>query len=263
MTTTTTITDEATGRKVLARLATGGRHTTKSLLLVEGDLYVSIGSSCDVCHEESPQRAAIYHYDFDKQVLEPYAKGLRNSVFMANRRKGGEIWATEMGRDFLGDDLPPDEINVIKKDKNYGWPNCYGNNIHDTEFDKNTYIRNPCMEPFETPSQIDLPAHSAPLGIEFLPPNSLSGVWGDYGGNLLVAYHGSWNRTVATGYKIHRFVLDDAGNVLRDDDFISGWLDEKGVLGRPVDVEYSEWQDALFVSDDRAGLVYRIVPPKR
>ncbi len=254
---------QATDRKVLAKLSTGGRHTSRSLLLVGNALYVANGSSCDVCHEEDAQRAAIWRYDLDTQTFELYARGLRNSVFLTKRDTTDEIWATEMGRDFLGDELPPDEINVIEKDKNYGWPVCYGKNIHDTVFDKNTYIRNPCMEPFETPSKIDLPAHSAPLGLYFLPLTSASGKWSSYSGDLLVAYHGSWNRTEPTGYKIRRFVLDDAGNVIKDEDFLSGWLDDSSVLGRPVDIEYSASTEDLYISDDRAGLVYRVTAPKQ
>ena len=82
-------------------------------------------------------------YDFNTEKLEEFARGLRNSVFMAIHPVSGDIWATEMGRDLLGDNTPPDEINIIKKDSNYGWPICYGKNIHDDSFDKNTYIRNP------------------------------------------------------------------------------------------------------------------------
>jgi len=106
-----------------------------------------------------------------------------------------DIWATEMGRDMLGDGTPPDELNIIKKGGNYGWPICYGKNIHDTEFDKNTYFRNPCMEPFETPSYIDIPAHSVPLGLAFIPDSWPT----EYHNDLLVAYHGSWNRSTPTG----------------------------------------------------------------
>ena len=218
-------------------------------------MLLSIGSSCDVCIETDPMRAAVYEIGFNGHP-QPFATGLRNSVFLT--QKDGQVWATEMGRDFLGDDLPPDEINIIQEGKNYGWPNCYGKNIHDTVFDKNTYIRNPCMEPFETQSLIDLPAHSAPLGLAFVP--SGKGWPKEYEGNLLVAYHGSWNRTVPTGYAIRRFVLDGKKNVLKDEDFVSGWLTEKGVLGRPVDLKFAS-DGMLYVSDDRAGLVYRIAPP--
>ncbi len=259
-----TIKQNVSDNVVLTKLPTGGRHTTRSVVLDpngEG-ILVSIGSSCDVCHEQDSRRAAIYRYDFANKTFESYATGLRNSVFMARKDDTSEIWATEMGRDYLGDDIPPDEINIIKQGKNYGWPNCYGHNIHDTQFDKNTYIRNPCMEPVGPPSHIDLQAHSAPLGLAFVPTNP--DWWpASYRGNLFVAYHGSWNRSVPTGYKIHRFELDSDGNVLKDEDFLTGFITAKGeVLGRPADVEFG-WDGALYISDDRTGVVYRIMPPKR
>ena len=183
--------------------------------------------------------------------MKEYARGLRNTVFFTWDEKG-RMWGTDMGRDYLGDDLPPDEINILSEDKNYGWPICYGKNIHDTNFDKNVYIRAPCEEPFETPAFIDLPAHSAPLGLAFIPVG-----WPrEYAGNLLVAYHGSWNRSVPTGYKIARITFDAAGNYIGAEDFMTGWLVEKGVIGRPVDLLVN--QGVLYISDDRAGVIYKV-----
>ncbi len=160
-----------------------------------------------------------------------------------------------MGRDLLGDNIPPDEINIIEEGKNYGWPICYGKNIHDDQFDKNTYIRNPCMEPFETPSSIDLQAHSAPLGLAFFPEEG----WPEeYWHDLLVAYHGSWNRTEPTGYKIVRMRLDNEGKYEATEDFITGWLNGKNeALGRPVDILIQPG-GLMYISDDKAGVIYRI-----
>ncbi|MFZ2189755.1 MAG: PQQ-dependent sugar dehydrogenase [Candidatus Magasanikiibacteriota bacterium] len=241
-------------------LPKGGRHTSRSLVFdKEGQLYVSIGSTCDVCQEKDEQIATIMKVNVALKKLEPLAKGLRNSVFMTLNYQSGDIWATEMGRDLLGDDLPPDEINIINTKTtstyNYGWPICYGKNIHDTQFDKNTYFRNPCEEPFETPSFIDLPAHSAPLGLTFVPNNSK---WpSEYKNNLFVAFHGSWNRSTPTGYKVVRIILDEKNNFVRQEDFISGWLTGKGALGRPVDLVFG-LDGALYISDDKAGVIYRI-----
>jgi glucose/arabinose dehydrogenase len=248
-----------TNKKKLFDLPAGGTHSTRTIIFEpypnQNKMLVSIGSSCNVCNEADQRRAKILEYDFDTGKVETFAKGLRNSVFMAIHPVSGKIWATEMGRDLLGDDIPPDEINIIEKGKNYGWPNCYGQNIHDDNFDKNTYIRNPCMEPFETPAHIDLQAHSAPLGLAFIPEEG----WPeDYWYNMLVSYHGSWNRTVPTGYKVVRFKLDSKGNYLGQEDFITGWIKDGKVYGRPVDILVQPG-GTIFISDDKAGVIYKVV----
>lgn len=252
------ITKKVAAKKTIARLPAGGRHWTRSLMFrpwpASEELLVSIGSSCDVCHEQDETRGTIMSMKADGSEQKSFATGLRNSVFMAIHPVSGDIWATDMGRDGLGDDLPPDEINIIKNETFYGWPICYGKNIHDTAFDKNTYIRNPCQEPFETPSHIDIPAHSAPLGLAFVPEEGWPEDWWY---DLIVAYHGSWNRSEPTGYKLVRYNLDEKGTVLGTEDFVSGWLTPKGALGRPVDIVIQPG-GTMFVSDDKAGVVYKI-----
>jgi glucose/arabinose dehydrogenase len=249
----------ATNGRKLVDLPAGGIHVTRTLMFLpapdQDRLLVSIGSSCNVCRENDPERASVYSLNYDGSDFRLFSSGLRNTVFMSIHPVTGKIWATEMGRDFLGDDLPPDEINILQQDKNYGWPICYGKNIHDSDFDQNTYIRNPCMEPFEIPSYIDVPAHSAPLGLAFFPEEG----WPeDYWYNLLVAYHGSWNRSVPDGYKIVRYKLDAQGNVLGSEDFISGWLpvNSDQAYGRPVDILIQPG-GTIFVSDDKAGIIYK------
>ncbi|MEK7211401.1 MAG: PQQ-dependent sugar dehydrogenase [Patescibacteria group bacterium] len=242
-------------KQKLADLPGGGNHFTRTLGFgPNGRLYVSIGSDCNVCNESDARRAKIYSMNPDGSDFKEVARGLRNSVFFI-WDDAGRMLATEMGRDLLGDDTPSDEINIIEEGKNYGWPICYGQNVHDTDFDKNTYIRNPCMTPFETPSFIDIPAHSAPLGLAFSPADG----WPEeYAGNLFVAYHGSWNRSAPTGYKIVRYKFDAAGNPLPAEDFITGWLkDDGGVYGRPVDI-LAEPYGVIYISDDKAGVIYRV-----
>lgn len=232
------------------------RHKTRSLLLLPDNdtLLVSIGSSCNVCHEKGMQ-GKIMAYSIRNKTFTEYARGLRNAVFMTIDPVQGKIFATEMGRDGLGDTVPPDELNRIEEGKNYGWPICYGNNIHDTEFDTNTYIRNPCMVPFETPSFIDLEAHSAPLGLAFIPEEG----WPeDYWYDLLVAYHGSWNRSEPTGYKVVRLRFDAKGVYGGTEDFITGWLTKEGTkIGRPVDIMVFPGGTA-YISDDEKGVVYKL-----
>ncbi len=240
-------------------------HFTRSLLLLpdQNTLLISVGSSCNACVENDMMRGRIMAYTISTSKMTEYARGLRNSVFMAINPTDGKLYATEMGRDGLGDEIPPDEINIIEPGKDYGWPNCYSKNVHDDVYDTKTYIRNPCMEPFETPSFIDIQAHSAPLGLAFMPSD-----WGVTASapasptsttSLFVAFHGSWNRTVPTGYKITKITLDSAGNYVSIEDFITGWLTADGQkIGRPVAVTFGLDKN-LYISDDVAGNIYRVV----
>ena len=248
----------ATHKQKIAGLPPGGRHFTRSLLFLppprEDRLLISVGSSCDVCEEKDWRYAKILAVDVvgEGASLEPFASGLRNSVFMAAHPVTGHVWATEMGRDNLGDDLPPDEINLILKGSHYGWPYCYGKRLHDDRFDPGGTHREFCKDTI--PSFIDIPAHSAPLGLAFFPAQ-----WPkEFRHNLLVAFHGSWNRTIPTGYKVVRYKLDAAGNFEDVEDFITGWLTPEGALGRPVDILISPG-GVIYISDDKAGVVYRVV----
>lgn len=234
---------KATNKKKIIDLPSGSGHFTRSLLFNGDKLLISIGSSCNVCNEKDSRRASIMISNPDGSDLKTFASGLRNSVFMTKNPVTGDVWATEMGRDLLGDDIPPDEINIIREG-NYGWPICYGKNVHDTEFDKNAYIRNPCSDDQAHPSLIDIPAHSAPLGLAF------------WKGSLLVAFHGSWNRSVPTGYKIVK-IDPKTGKI---EDFITGWLKGKEALGRPVDILVRD-DKTIFVSDDKSGVVYKLDTP--
>lgn len=248
------------GEQVLDLPTKGGGHFTRTLGFgPDGALYVSIGSSCNVCREEDGRRAAILRYDPETGRSDVFARGLRNAVFFTWDFIRGRMWATEMGRDWLGDDLPPDEANLIAGGGDYGWPVCYGKNIHDTDFDKNVYIRDPCAD--KMPSVIDIPAHAAPLGLAFIPEEARlpdgQGWPEDYWYDLLVAYHGSWNRSQPTGYKVVRHTFDAHGNYQGAEDFITGWLTAAGALGRPVDIIVQPGGVA-YLSDDKAGVIYKV-----
>ena len=252
-------TDTAENKRKIINLPSGDGHWTRTIMETPSDgnekteLLISVGSSCNVCNETDNRRAKVLVADLDGSNVRDYATGLRNSVFMAIHPVNGEIWATENGRDKLGDDLPPDEINILKIGGNYGWPICYGDNIHDSDFDKNQYIQDPCNSKIKPHIQIQ--AHSAPLGLAFIPEEGWpENMWH----NLIVAYHGSWNRTEPTGYKLVRYRLDTDGNLLGEEDFITGWLSSDGVLGRPVDI-IIEPGGTMFISDDKAGVIYRVL----
>ena len=272
----------------IANLPDGGRHFTRTIAfgpnfredplltgqrgrdtLADTKLYISVGSSCDVCVEtETWKRAAILESDPEGSFTAEFAGGLRNSVFFTFHPETKEMWATDMGRDNLGDNLPPEEINIIKvatKDhkygaRRYGWPFCYGNKVTDTTFkpDKVERIDIPRDCSQTEPATIELPAHSAPLGLAFIDNNYK---WpSEYKNSLLVAYHGSWNRSEPTGYKIVRLVVDKSGGVSKTEDFVSGWLKSKEeILGRPVDLKFDS-DSNLYISDDAAGIIYRVQP---
>jgi glucose/arabinose dehydrogenase len=247
---------QATNKEKIIDLPPGGRHFTRTLLFLpppqQQRLLISVGSNCNVCEEKDWRYAKILVADASGANLETYASGLRNSVFMARHPLTNHIWATEMGRDYLGDNLPPDEINIIIEGENYGWPWCYGKRVHDEQFDPSGSRRGFCRDTI--PAFIDLPAHSSPLGLAFFPK-----AWPqEFRYNLLVAYHGSWNRTEPTGYKVVRYRLDAAGNPMDAEDFITGWLTSKGALGRPVDILIKD-DGTIFISDDKAGVVYRVI----
>lgn len=249
----------ATYKETLTTFPTGDGHFTRTLHMhPDGKrLLISVGSSCNVCDEDDPRRATILAFQIDTQKMSTIATGLRNTVFMATDPVTGEVWGTENGRDIIGDDIPPDEVNSISEGKNYGWPICYGANIHDTDFDNRQYIRDPCSD--ATPPHIELQAHSAALGLAFIPEEG----WpANMKNDVLIAYHGSWNRSVPTGYKVVRFDLNETRNAISGPiDFLTGFLppdtatDE--AIGRPVGILTEPW-GIVFVSDDRAGAIYRV-----
>lgn len=235
----------------LLTFPTGGHSTRTIDFGPDGLLYISVGSSCNVCRESDPHRAAVWTYNTSTGEYRSYASGLRNSVFFIWHQQ--QLWATENGRDLIGDDLPPDEVNVLTNGGDYGWPNCYGQRVLDTTFDDSTTAATRCVN--SVPAKIDLQAHSAPLGLSFLT----STAWpSDWQGDLIVAYHGSWNRSVPTGYKLVRQEFKPDGSYSGVNDFVTGWLTSDGALGRPVDV--IEHDNALYVSDDKANLIYVITP---
>ncbi|KKQ98462.1 MAG: L-sorbosone dehydrogenase [Candidatus Woesebacteria bacterium GW2011_GWB1_39_12] len=241
--------------KVLFSLSGGGRHFTRTIKILEDKIYTSVGSSCDTCQEKDWQRASILVSNLDGGDLKVFAKGLRNTVFFVFDNSG-RIWGNEMGRDFLGDNLPPDELNVIETESpsttlrtmDYGWPWCYGDRIRDTKF-RGSESLDFCSK--TVPSVFNYPAHIAPLGLTFIDSDLFSK---EDQGSLLSAFHGSWNSSVPVGYKIVKLEVDE-GKVTGMEDFITGFIKGKEILGRPVDLIFDK-DGVLFISDDKADLIY-------
>jgi glucose/arabinose dehydrogenase len=230
---------------------TSGHSTRTVLFLADGRMVVSIGSSCNVCEESDPRRAAIVVYDGSQADHERlFATGLRNAVGLALHTDTGQLWATNNGRDLMGDDRPPDTIERIQEGGDHGWPGCHSGRIIDPRFghpDSCQGVRPPALE---------LQAHSAPLGLVFYDAEQFPA---KFSGDLFVAYHGSWNRSTPTGYKIVRVHFRSGQPTGLVEDFATGWLDPDSfdVSGRPVGLEVGP-DGALYVSDDTGGFIYRI-----
>lgn len=236
---------------VVPNLPRGGNHTTRTITFgpKDGMLYVSIGSSCNLCEERDPRRAAIVRYRPDGGGQKIFARGLRNAVGMAWSPTTGELWATSNERDWLGDDLPPEEIvDIVREDGDYGWPYCYGNRIPNPEYgDTRRCART-------IPPAITDTAHSAPLGCSFYTGTQFPA---EYRGDFFVAYHGSWNRSRPTGYKVVR-VRVQGGRPRAIEPFLWGFrTGNEPAFGRPV-FPLVAADGSLLVSDDYGGRIYRV-----
>jgi len=238
--------------RVVRDLPVGGNHWTRSIRFgPDGWLYVSIGSSCNACVESDRRRAAIVRYRPDGSGEELYASGLRNAVGFDFRPGTGELYATDNGRDLLGDDFPPCEWNHVERGGFYGWPFANGARVPDPDLGagRETEIAR------SVPPVHGFRAHNAPLGMTFVSgeraPESLRGT-------ALVALHGSWNRTRKDGYKVVALRFGPDGRV-SEEDFLTGFLLGEDVVGRPVDVALGP-DGAVYVSDDYGGAVFRVAP---
>ena len=239
----------AAPQKIVSLPGAGGHSTRTVEFGPDGRMYVAVGSTCNVCEESDPKRAAIWVYDADGRNGKPYATGLRNAVGI--EWFGGQLFATNNGRDMLGDDLPPEGFYRVKAGGFYGWPYCYTTQpgqaqVWDKDFGKKT--ADACKA--ATPAFSLTTAHSAPLGLAFYDGKTFPA---GYRGQLFAALHGSWNRSVKSGYKV--IMIDPATG--RTTDFLTGFLKGQTVSGRPVDLVVAS-DGALLLSDDGAGRVWRI-----
>ena len=214
-----------------------------------GNFYVAVGSSCNVCVESDQRRGTVWQFTLDGASRQ-YAAGLRNTVDLAINPASGELWGVTNERDELGDDVPPDWVSPIQDGANYGWPFCFWNNGA-WKVDTRVPARNPSCGGLTLGNGIQ--AHSAPLGITFYAQQQFPA---EYQGNAFVALHGSWNRSVPTGYKVIMVPAAD-GTPQAPQDFVTGWLVGGSAWGRPVDVIVAQ-DGSLAVSDDGAGVVYRM-----
>jgi glucose/arabinose dehydrogenase len=226
-----------------------GNHWSKTLRAgPDGFLYLSQGSTCNICVEEDERRATMMRFRPDGSGAEIFATGLRNSVGFDWAPWNGGLYATDNGRDLMGDDFPPCELNLVEQGRFYGWPYFNGANVPDPDMGPDPLAGQ--REP--TPPAHDFRAHNAPLGITFIDGRN----WpAGYERAALVALHGSWNRSIADGYKVVSLHWTDKG--IEERDFLTGFNRDGDIAGRPVDVAQGP-DGAVYISDDYAGAIYRV-----
>lgn len=234
---------------VFGGMPPGGNHRTRSIGFdPNGALYVTVGSSCNVCIEEEPYRATMLKMNADGSGMQTYATGLRNSVGFDWRPETGGLYATDNGRDLLGDDTPHCELNLVEEGADYGWPWAYDDQQPDPDFGADNEGKVEASKPLLH----GFGAHTAPLGIRFFNPDTAPT---GYEGAALAALHGSWNRSELSGYKVVSLHFD--GDAVEQRDFLTGFELNEDVIGRPVEMAFGA-DGAVYVSDDYAGVVYKI-----
>jgi glucose/arabinose dehydrogenase len=259
-------------KTIISNLPTGA-HSVKTIKIgPDNHLYINVGSSCNVCIEDNALRATILRYTLDgkpagsletlgRHAPNPsWASGLRNSQGFDWQPKTGAMFATNNGSDMrsekkggkVNDELPPEHLNKIEAGKHYGWPYCWGDGKGGMTQDPN-FVGEADFCKTTTAPAITFTSHSTPIGITFLAKTKFPV---EYKNDAIIAMRGSWNREQLSGYKLVR-VKFNGETPVEVVDFATGWLNNNEAWGRPVDV-ISGPDGALYVSDDRAGYIYRI-----
>lgn len=226
-------------------------HNSKPIgISPDGQLFISVGSPCNSCVPEDPRYSTLMRSKLDGSDLQIYARGLRNSIGFDWAPWSGALYATDNGADMLGDDFPPDELNLVREGAFYGWPWYHGENHPDP----NLGIEAPELSSYPASPAFKFRAHNAPLGIHFI--RQTEGLAVEDQQSALVALHGSWNRSQLDGYKVVKLTWQ-ADSRITAEDFLTGFLTDQGVIGRPVD--FAEARDGtIYLSDDLGGRIYRI-----
>jgi glucose/arabinose dehydrogenase len=238
--------------RLITRLPSGKGHWTRSIRFgMDGWLYLTVGSSCNVCVEKDRRRASMMRFRPDGSEGQIYATGLRNSVGFDWTPWDNSLYATDNGRDLLGDNFPPCELNLIQRDGFYGWPfiNGFGKLDPDYGDGKEDMLAQSISPHF------GFRAHNAPLGIHFLRyPNRPQA----YKRAALVALHGSWNRSTPDGYKVISLHWSKEGQITSQDFLVNFLQENQKIIGRPVDIEEGP-DGSIYISDDYAGVIYRVL----
>ena len=217
----------------------------------DGLLYVPVGGPCNVCkRDDNPKYASITRMKPDGTGLEVFASGVRNTVGFDWHPVTRELWFTDNGRDNLGDNIPPDELNrAPQPGLNFGFPECHAGTIKDPELGANA----DCSK-FAAPA-ITLTPHGAAIGMRFYTGTMFPQ---EYRNQIFIAEHGSWNRREPIGYRVSLARIENNNRAVKFEPFAEGWLQPgQPAWGRPADVLVLP-DGSLLVSDDQNGVIYRI-----
>jgi len=242
-------------KKLISDLPDGGQHPNRTIGFgPDGMLYISIGSDCNSCRESNPEHASILQFANDGSARKIFAKGLRNTIGFGWHPETKVMWGMDHGSDGLGDDLPPEELNQITQG-DYGWPYCYDKQKVDSfaPEPKGTTKQQYCL--LTKSSTLGYQAHSAPIAMVFYTGKQFPA---QYTNNAFIAFHGSWNRSTPTGFKVALLKFEN-GKPTSFEDFLTGFLIDNGEsqFGRPAGLTVMN-DGSLLVSDDTNGVIYRV-----
>jgi glucose/arabinose dehydrogenase len=239
----------------------GSQHDNRTIAFgPDGKLYITVGSDCNDCNETNPEHATILQANADGSNRIVYARNLRNTLGFDWHPTSGELWGMDHGTDWRGDSIPPEELNKIIQNGDYGWPLVYGKQVPDYTREDPIGTTKEAYAKTTQPAILTFAAHSAPMDFRFMRNSAFPEAWRD---DALVAWHGSWNRKNPEGFKVQRLSFDGAtpqGTV----DFLSGFLKTNGTtssrFGRPVGIAITT-NGMIFISDDANGVIYCVSKP--
>lgn len=242
---------------IIDDLPRGGRHPNRTLGVgPDGKLYISVGSSCNACEEENPEHATILRVELDGSDRVILAEGLRNTIGFDWHPETQQLWGMDHGSDGRGDNIPPEELNLLEQGNHYGWPWVYGENQPDPVWEREQPETVSRFLDKATPAAMTYQAHSSPLGFVFYRSDMFPE---KYRTGAFVPYRGSWNRCPPTGYKVAFVQFDSSGQPTGFEDFVTGFLMDDGQtrFARLAGIAVAQ-DGALLVADDSNGVIYRI-----
>lgn len=244
-------------RLLIDDLPDGGQHPNRTMVFgPDGWMYLSIGSTCNACNETNPEAATVLRVSPDGKQRSIFASGLRNTIGFGFHPATGELWGMDHGSDFLGDDIPPEELNRIERGKRYGWPHVWGVDGLDPQTTPPGGITKETWRAMSTPMVLGYTAHAAPMQMAYYTGETFPA---EYRNDAFVAMRGSWNRAPAAGYEVVRIRFDANGQPIDIVPFVTGFLTRQGQehFARPVGLAAMP-DGSLILTDDANGAIYRI-----